>query len=146
MKNNFQAENKLHWAYFIGFFLILALPLLSIAPLFHPPSWGKNIVFRIIFSVLIFFFIYQVLFQKNSIKFPIAAKSIFQRRNKIFWPFWLLIALFGIFFLATIFSLDPHFSFWGSPYRGGGFLNFAFYIIFAILIFFTSRRKDWQRF
>ena len=51
----------------------------------------------------------------------------------------------GINFLALIFSQDPHFSFWGSPYRSGGFLNFAFYIIFAVLAFFLIKAKHWQK-
>lgn len=66
-------------------------------------------------------------------------------REKSKIVFWLLIALLGIFFLATIFSLDRNFSLWGSPYRSGGFLNFAFYIIFAILAFLILRKEDWQK-
>jgi len=134
-------SNKLYWIYLTGFFLILALPLLSFPPTFHPAAWGKSILFRIIFSVLIFFFIWEILFKKDKL-------NLFWqkfRRGPAALPLWFLIALFVVFSLATIFSLDPHFSFWGSPYRGGGFLTFGLCIIFAIFIFLNLRGKDWQK-
>jgi tetratricopeptide (TPR) repeat protein/O-antigen ligase len=116
----------------LGFFLILALPLLNLPPWFSPPDWGKTIVFRIILSILIFVFIYEILSKKRlSIKTSL--------------PLWLLITLLGTYSLATIFSLDRNFSLWGSPYRSGGFVNFAFYIIFAILAFLILDKSDWQK-
>jgi len=134
-----QSLNKLYWFYLIGFFLILALPLLVVPPWFTPIPWGKTIVFRIIFSILTFFFIWQILFKKID---------VFYLKNKIkslSFLFWLLVSLFGIYLLATIFSLDAHFSFWGDPVRSGGFLNFSFYIFFSILTFLVIRAKDWQK-
>ena len=122
--------------YLIGFFLILALPLLTSSLLFNPPAWGKTIVFRIIISILIFFFIYQVIYKKTDNKLSILKNLL---------PFWLLVALFIVFLLATFFSLDPYYSFWESPLRAGGFLNFSFYIIFAILIFLFTTKKQWQK-
>jgi putative inorganic carbon (HCO3(-)) transporter len=128
MENN---KSRIKFVYLVGFFLILVLPLLNLPPWFSPPDWGKTIVFRIILSILIFIFLYQTLSKKQlSIKTSL--------------PFWLLIVLFGIYFLATIFSLDRSFSLWGSPYRSGGFINFALYIIFAILAFLIIQQKDWQ--
>ena len=141
MKSNSQIQNNFYWLYLIGIFLILALPLLSFPPTFHPAAWGKSILFRIISSILIFLFIWEILSRKDKLK--VFWQKI--RRGPTALPFWLLIALFGVFFLATIFSLDPHFSFWGSPYRGGGFLTFGFCIIFAIFIFLNLRGKDWQK-
>ncbi len=121
--------------------MILALPLLSVPPWFHPASWAKSIVFRIIFSVLIFLFIWEILFNKERLK--LFWQRI--RRGPVALPFWLLVALLGIFSLATIFSLDPRFSFWSSPYRGGGFLTFGLCIMFAILLFLILRKRDWQK-
>lgn len=146
MISKFLSQNKFAWVYIVGLFLILTLPLLSIAPWFHPPAFAKNIVFRTILSLLFFFFIYQILFQRYGSSFSEIAKDVFNRKSKIFWPIWLLVSYLGIFFLATFFSLDFHYSFWGSPYRGMGFLSFAFSIVFALFIFFISRKKDWQRF
>ena len=130
--------NRFHWAYLAGFFLIVILPFLSAPPWLHPPSFPKSILFRIILSSIIFVFIWQVLSQPDFYKEKL-------RTIKTSRAFWLLIALFGVFVLATIFSLEPYFSFWGSPYRGGGFLTFAFYIIFAIFAFLVLRRKDWKK-
>jgi len=64
MKNNSQTQIKFYWIYLIGIFLILTLPLLSFPPTFHPPAWSKSVIFRIIFSILLFIFISQVLYKK----------------------------------------------------------------------------------
>jgi len=140
------SKNKFYWIYLIGFFLILSLPLLVFPSCFTPTGWGKTIVFRIILSFLIFLFIYQIIFQKTTNnQFLTIVKNWLYKKSRVFWPFWLLIALLGIYFLATIFSLDPLFSLWGSPHRSGGFVNFAFYIIFAVITFLIVRQKDWQK-
>ncbi len=129
--------NKIHWLYLVGFFIILFLPLLSLPPIFSPPDWGKTIIFRIVFSILIFFFIRQILSKKIDVgsKFKAIPKSL-----KI-----LLISLLGIFFLATLFSENIHFSFWGSPHRSGGFLNFAFYILLALMAYIIFKPRDWKK-
>ena len=44
MKNN-SIQNKFYWAYLVGIFIILALPLLIMPPWFFPPDWGKTIIF-----------------------------------------------------------------------------------------------------
>jgi len=124
--------------YLLGFLLILSLPLLAFPPLFHPPAWGKTIIFKIILSFLICFFIYQIIFKKDY--------SFFEKLkpNPIRLTISVLIALLSLFLISTLFSQDSHYSFWGSPYRAGGFLNFAFYIIFAVLIFLTLKPKQWN--
>lgn len=53
--------------------------------------------------------------------------------------------LLFLFLLSTIFSPEKVYSFWGSPWRAGGSLNFAFYIIFAILSFLIIKTKDWRK-
>ena len=148
--------NRFRWFYIIGFSLILTLPLLSVPPWFFPPDWGKTITFRIISSVMLFVFVSQAVLnlnlKKNDNSFLTNARNLLQSiknkkssQGRAFLGLWLLLALFGIFFLATIFSLDFHFSLWGSPYRGGGFVNYAFYIFFAILAFLTIRKSDWKK-
>jgi len=130
--------------YLTGFLLILILPLLNVPPLFSPPDWGKTVLFRIILSILGFALVYQTLSGKSENKSnrePFSVNFSKEARTVIF----LLLAFLGIFLLATIFSLDPSFSFWGSPYRSGGFLNFAFYFIFAFLAFLIIRKKEWQK-
>jgi len=150
--------NKLNWAHMAGFFIILALPLFSLPPWFSPPDFGKTVIFRITMSVLIFIFLCQILFQKNKTKEKNQEESengcrkistiggiLRQRENPIFWAFWLLVGLLGIYFLATLFSQDILFSLWGSPYRSGGFVNFALYIILAILAFFILKENEWEK-
>jgi tetratricopeptide (TPR) repeat protein len=135
-------SNRLKYVFLIGFCLIVALPLLSLQPWFSPPDWGKTIVFRVILSILIFLFLWQISRAGYRIGLANWLSQSDYKRNIVLW---LLAALFGIYFLATIFSLDPNFSLWGSPYRSGGFVNFAFYIIFGILAFLVLREKDWQK-
>lgn len=115
---------------------MLALPLLVLPPWFFPPDWGKTIVFRSILAIILCLVAWQLIYKKNEIVIPNIKK------NKIIW---LLLGLFFAFLLATIFSADPYFSLWGSPYRAGGFITFAFYIVFAVLTFLLFKNRDWQR-
>ena len=139
-KHSSSQKNQPSRLFLIGVFLILALPLLNVPPWFSPPDWGKTIVFRIINSILIFLFVYQILYRPENV-FLTNVKNE-QHRSLAFRA---LVALFAIFLLATLFSIDMNFSLWGTPYRSGGFINFAFYIIFAVLILFSLRESDWQR-
>src|SRR3989344_1115943 len=124
----------------IGVFLILALPLLNIPPFFSPPDWGKAIVFRLVLSVLLLLFVWQVLSGK-------------QRMQKISWKstkgilMSLLVLFLGIFLLATVFSVDPAFSFWGDPQRAGGTLNLIFLVLFALFLFAAfPKEQSWKIF
>jgi len=159
-------SNKLNWLYKIGLFIILTLPILTIPPYFFPADWGKSIVFRSVMAIMLFLFIASSLrarvsrsrersvagsnlnrgdcfvgcdllamTKNNPIRKPLASNGA----SKIIWA---LGGLFGIFLLASIFSVDPLFSFWGSPYRGGGFVTFAFYFVFAIMAFLFFRKQD----
>ena len=140
-----ETKNNYLWVYLTGFFLILVLPLLNLPPWFSPPDWGKTIIFKSIVAVLLFVFILQLLSKKSDNTYSTIVPYLLQRKSRVFWSFWLLVALLGIFFLATVFSLDVKFSFWGNPYRSGGFLNFASYIIFTLLAFLVLRKSDWQK-
>jgi O-antigen ligase len=139
-KHSFSQKNQPSRLFLIGVFLILALPLLNVPPWFSPPDWGKTIIFRIINSILIFLFVYQFLSRPKNIFLANDKKEISHSL-----AFRALIALFAIFLLATLFSVDINFSLWGNPYRSGGFVNFAFYIIFAVLLLFTLGESDWQK-
>jgi putative inorganic carbon (HCO3(-)) transporter len=128
-------KNQTYKFYLIGFFSILALPLLTSPLLLSPSAWGKAILFRIIISVLIFFFAYLLLYKR----------IILFNWRKLSLPFWILITFFITLLLSTIFSLDPRFSFWGSPLRGDGFLNLGLIIIFSILTFLILKKSDWRK-
>lgn len=142
MKNNnsFYQNNWFYTLYLWGFLIILALPLLNWPIYFSPPNWAKTLVFQIVFSIMLFIFLYHILWQRNE--------HIFNR----VWPvrkeniaFWLLLGLFIVQLISTIFSVDFHYSFFGSPYRGGGFVNYGFYILFAALAFLALKENDWQK-
>ena len=129
-------NSGLGWIYKIGFFIILALPILVWPPYFFPADWGKNIIFRSVVAIMLFLFIWQTLYKK--IKLPVATIN----RSKTVWA---LRALLFVYLLAGIFSVDPNFSFWGSPYRGGGLVNFMFYFAIIAMSFVMFREKDWDK-
>jgi len=135
MKSNL-FKNKLYWIYLTGFFVILALPILTLPPWFYPPDFGKTIIFRSVLAILLFLFAFQLLYRKNEFNLPDIKK------NKIIWA---LAGFFIVFLLASVFSVDPYYSFLASPYRGGGFVTFAFYFIFAILAFILFKKGGWKK-
>lgn len=135
---NLLVEKRLNIVFKTGIFLILALPLFSFRPYFHPSDWGQSIIFRIIFSAMLFLFAWLAVLNKekrNEIIFAVKKNIIIQ----------LMLALAGVYFIAVIFSLDPFFSFWGSPLRGDGYLNFALYILFGIFCFLNVKKSDWEK-
>lgn len=128
---------KIYNIFLVGIFVILALPILELPPWFFPPSFAKTIVFRTLLAVLIFLIIWSAFYKKGEIL-----------QRKINWKsplFSIFLSLGGVYLLATFFSIDPNFSFWGSPLRAEGALNFLFFIFFAILISLTIKNNDWKR-
>jgi len=138
-KAKYSSQINIYWIYLVGFFIII-IQILNIFTFWSVPiDWGKAIFFRIILSIIIFIFLWEIIFKKiklSSIKAKIASVST---------NFYLLVALFLIYLLASIFSVNPHFSLWGDPLRNGGFINFSFYIFWAILAFLIIRKNDWQK-
>ncbi len=126
-------ETKWYKYYLYGFLAILALPVISTPTLLQPTAWGKGLLLRIIVPLLLFLFIYDLSANKQSLK-PI----------KKIGPI-LLIALLVLTILSTIFSLDPNYSFWDSPLRGGGSLNYSLYIVFSLLLFLVVKKEDWKK-
>jgi len=138
-KDNFALKQgrKYSRVYLIGFFLILALPLLNLPPLFSPPAWGQTITFRILMSLLILFLLWRFFLKKEGLP---NVKYLMKNVS-----FLALLSLLAIFFLATIFSLDTRFSLWGSPYRSDGIINFVFYVLFAAVLSITLEEKYWKK-
>jgi O-antigen ligase len=135
-------NNKFNWIYYTGFFVILALPLFTFSPWMYPADFPKTIIFRSILSILGFLLLYQNL--KNNPNSPILYQG-FAGLRKTSNVVWALAGLLFIFSLSSLFSIDPYFSFWGSPWRGGGFVTFAFYFVFAILTFVILKDREWQK-
>lgn len=119
--------------------IIMALPLLAVEPFFFPPEWGKAIGLRIIFSAILAVFLWLTLYNDG---FRQKTLSIIKANR--FVVFFLLVIL-GIAFLSLLFSLDVNFSLWSSPHRSGGFINFAFCVFFALILFFSLKNSDWEK-
>ena len=101
---------KFNKIYQFGIYLILFLPFLNLLPYFAPPDWGKTIIFRSILAIFLFLTSYYFL-NKPTYKEKTdnqIFKSLNLKKNYIALA---LLALLGFFFLATLFSVDPHFSF-----------------------------------
>ncbi len=135
MKNN-SFSASIHRFYLIGFFIILALPLLAFSPYFFPADWGKTLVFRSIMAILLCLFAWQFLYRKQGIIVPNL------RKNHVIWA---LGALLATYLLATLLSPNPYFSLLSWPIRSGGFINFTFYIILAALSFVLLKKEDWPK-
>ena len=139
-------SGKYYKFFLYGIIAILVIPVMNIQPWISPPAWGKTILFRIIFSILIWFFAYLVISKRDGNNFlPYGKKLLQDKKNKVFWALWLIIAFAFLVLLSTIFSQDPSFSFWGSPQRAGGSLNLLLYILFSFLAFFVLKEKDWPK-
>ncbi len=124
-----------------GIFLILLLPILNYPPLFSPPDFSKSIVFRIIFSVLLALFAYYCFFHKETNLYE-KTVSIVKKGSLLFYT---PLVLLGVFIISTIFSLDPHFSIFGDPNRGGGLLTFGMIILFSYMLIFVLQKRDWKQ-
>ncbi len=141
-KKIINAVGELPSVYKAGIILILlAGALLSHPPLFSPPAFGKAILFRIVFGVLLLFFLYGAFFSKNAIIFRRIIGKI--RAEKGLFFFAPLILLFALVF-SLIFSVDSNFSIFGSPSRGGGLLNFFLLFVFGYFLYFLLDKKNWK--
>ncbi len=120
--------------------MILALPLLNLSPLFFPGPWAQSVSFRIIFAILLFLFLKDILLKPS---YPQYIKD-----KVLSIPYFVSVPLAGYLLfvmLSTIFALEPGFSFWGSPYRGDGSLNSILYILFAFFTYIIIKKEDWKK-
>src|SRR3989344_1367634 len=120
--------------------LILILPLVNLPPWFSPPEWGKSIVFRVLFSLVLVLFFFLMLGQDRSRIIQNIKQKIAGAKPGLL----LLGGLFLMFFLASVFSLDPNFSLWGNPVRGGGSITFLSLIAASFFAFVFFSQKHWK--
>jgi len=67
--------------------------------------------------------------------------------NYYFLTLSVILIVFGILFLATIFSISPYKSFWSSFERMEGFWGFWHYFLYFIMLAGMFKNKvDWHRF
>ncbi len=116
-----------------GIYLIALVPLIIFKDFISPFHFGKVVVFRSIIEIL--GAIYLLLILQN--------KSYLSRPDKIFWSFLLFVLAFTV---ATITSVIPYQSFWGTLERMGGLWTFWHYFLFyVILISVFTKKEHWQR-
>ncbi len=132
---------KLPIIYKLGIAIILLLPAVSHTAFFSPPPFGQTIVFKIIFSILLFLFCYQSFFSRRKDIYKRILGRLKAKKNLLFY---LPAILLGVLTVATIFSKDPLFSVFGDPERGGGFLNFGMMILFSYLLILLLNKKEWK--
>lgn len=123
------------------FFIIISL---SFSVLFFPYNWAysfcwfKTIVWRILISAILVFFVSGIIYKKIS-------PEKIEKTKKFLAPLFFLVLFLLLIFFAAFFSVDRELSFWGSPLRAGGVVNLTFYFIFSLLCFFIVKGKDWKK-
>ncbi|MSU54271.1 MAG: tetratricopeptide repeat protein [Candidatus Staskawiczbacteria bacterium] len=138
MENN-HYKTMAYWVYLGGFGLIFLLPFVNFPPLLSPAAWAQSILFKIIFTVLIIVFIAELLFKTRL------WEDVKLKLKTIALPLAFFGLLSAAYLIATVFSLQPHFSFWGDPPRAGGTLNFLLLQAFAVFMFLVVKKDDWKK-
>lgn len=130
---NYKLEEKLNKIILWGIYITMFLPLFISPFLLLPDKFAKVVIFRTIVAVILIPFLYLA-FSKKEYRPRFNALNI---SVAIFW---------FVGFLATIFSVQPFTSIWGSATRGSGFFNFTHYVIFFFILIGTVRtREQWKK-
>ncbi len=107
------------------------VPLIIFSDYISPFHFGKVMVFRSIIELMAAF--YLILILQNREYFP--------RVNKVFWSFLLFVVAFTA---ATVFSVQPFQSFFGTLERMGGLWTFwHYFVFFKILTSVFKSKKEW---
>jgi len=110
------------------------VPLIIFSQYISPFHFGKVVVFRSMIEVMAG--LYLLLIWQD--------RSFLPRRDAFFWSFFAFAAAFS---LATVFSVNPYQSFWGTLERMGGVWSFWHYFIFYVMLTSVFRTKDeWYTF
>jgi len=124
--------------FFWGLAFVLILPIIVLPPHFQPSDWNRAMLFRIVLTGLVIFFVYRYSFKKEPIPLP-------KIKNPVFLPVAVLLGFVFFVFLSLLFSQDIRFSFFGSPSRAGGFLNLLFYVFFAGMLVYFGNQDKWKK-
>ncbi len=93
-------------------------------------SLDKTVIFRMLVEVLLILTIIKILIKKK------ANISINKR-------YLLLVFLFFLaFIIATIFSIDPYNSFWGSYWRQQGLFTYLHYLFFFLILAININSRE----
>ena len=132
MRTNDGLEKFLRISQEIIWLTIIALvPLCFSLDIFNHWQMAKNIVFQSLVEIMFFLFLGQIII------FGVSFDEI-KKRIKFVIPTLSFIVVLGI---STIFSEVRWFSFWGSWQRKLGFLAWAHFFAFFLVLVFNLRNK-----
>ena len=127
------AESNLVKFLRFGIYLTVFVPLIIFNDFISPFHFGKVLVFRSLIEILGAAYLPLIL----------TDRSYLPRRDKIFWAFLFFV---GAFTLATITSVLPYPSFWGTLERMGGLWTFWHYFLFYIILTsILTKGEHWQK-
>lgn len=134
MAQSISASDKVVWFTKAGLTALLLTPLIvTSGPYFRSPM-GKAIAFRVGVEVLLVLYVAIVLKDRKSLP----------PRSPLLW---VVFAYLTLLVVATVVSLDPHRSWWGSLARMDGtfaILHYAAFFVMLAGLFHT--RRDWAIF
>jgi tetratricopeptide (TPR) repeat protein/O-antigen ligase len=126
MKEPILAKILRYWTYAAAF-----VPLIIFNEYISPFHFGKVVIFRSLIYIGLVFFI--LLIWKD--------RSYLPKFNKVTWSFFAFACAFTV---ATMFSIIPYMSMWGSLERMGGLFTFWHYFIYFLIITSVFRtERDW---
>lgn len=109
--------------------VLIGTPLVFMPDLFLTFELPKAVFFRGLIEVIFLLCVVGIFFQE---------KFSFPRIPKIFW--WMFFLFVLSFVVATVFSVAPEMSFWGSYYRQQGlFMNLHYWLFFALILVFFDK-------
>lgn len=118
---------------------ILLLPIIILPPQFQPSDWTRASLFKTTVAILIALFLYRF-FYKKDLSFSVPKKGYL-----FYLPMLTLSAYFIVLIIATIFSDDTTFSFFGSPARASGLLNMLFFLAFVFFMALFIKGELWNK-
>lgn len=117
-----------------GIFLVPFLPLVVTDSLFFPFITGKNFAFRIIVEIIFASWLVLAIIDKSY-------------RPKFSWILGAFVWFVGIMFLADLFGVSPHKSFWSNYERMEGFVALSHLFLYFIVLGSTlTTEKLWRAF
>lgn len=131
-----KTRKPLFWL--VGFILIL--PVIVLPPSFSPSDWTRTMLLKTAVTVLAGWLLYMLLYRREKIV------NLPGRKNPAIIAVLALTAFCAVAIIATIFSQDALFSFFGSPVRAGGTLNLLFFAMFALVVGFSFSRGELHTF
>ncbi|OHA66511.1 MAG: hypothetical protein A2672_00230 [Candidatus Wildermuthbacteria bacterium RIFCSPHIGHO2_01_FULL_49_22b] len=120
------------------FALAALIPLMNLPPWFAPAPWGQAVLVRFLVPLL------GILFLARLLGTPGFVQQAKERIQAVRWPLAAFALFLSVYMLALLFSMDPHFSFWGDPDRGWGALNYFLYVILGLLAFLSLKKEEWK--